>query len=345
MAQERRLQVFISSTFLDLRDERKAAVEAILEAGHIPAGMELFTAGDVTQWELIKKWIEASDAYVLLIGARYGAIGKGGKSYTHMEFDYAKKLRKPMFSVVADKAFLRKRIAKHKITAAESGKATKFRNLISTKIVTYFSNRDQVKTQVTQGLSPIASQPGISGWVRAPIDPGPTLLFPQSWRVGHGYLPDVEKSHSVSSIASLVWDKPGSTLRIGSPFLRYWLASDPRLQWLLENTKNIKVEVALLERTVRSTVKYRNERNAYLAAGRAIERRFKKRLTFKHADRPSDLSYITYPLKDSKGATSRAMMGIQTKVYVERPFVEVVYTTNSPPPLVKAAQLLHSELF
>jgi len=42
----RKLQVFVSSTFSDLIKERQAAVEAILTAGHIPAGMELFTAGD-----------------------------------------------------------------------------------------------------------------------------------------------------------------------------------------------------------------------------------------------------------------------------------------------------------
>jgi len=46
-------QVFISSTFKDLIEERQAAVEAILKAGHIPAGMELFKSGK-TQLETIK---------------------------------------------------------------------------------------------------------------------------------------------------------------------------------------------------------------------------------------------------------------------------------------------------
>lgn len=45
----KKLQVFVSSTFIDLKSERQAAVEAILKAGHIPAGMELFTAGDECQ--------------------------------------------------------------------------------------------------------------------------------------------------------------------------------------------------------------------------------------------------------------------------------------------------------
>ena len=67
---KRKLQVFVSSTFLDLKAERQAAVEAILLAGHIPAGMELFSAGDESQLEIIKKWIEASD-----IGSSRKSVG------------------------------------------------------------------------------------------------------------------------------------------------------------------------------------------------------------------------------------------------------------------------------
>ncbi len=52
---KRKLQVFVSSTFTDLIEERQAAVSAILKAGHIPAGMELFTAADRSQMDIIKK--------------------------------------------------------------------------------------------------------------------------------------------------------------------------------------------------------------------------------------------------------------------------------------------------
>lgn len=45
----KKLQVFVSSTYTDLKDERQTAVEAILDAGHIPAGMELFKAGNDSQ--------------------------------------------------------------------------------------------------------------------------------------------------------------------------------------------------------------------------------------------------------------------------------------------------------
>ncbi|MCB0521514.1 MAG: DUF4062 domain-containing protein [Saprospiraceae bacterium] len=61
MIPKKKLQVFVSSTYMDLVKERQVAVEAILQAGHIPAGMELFAAGDEEQWDVIKKWIKESD--------------------------------------------------------------------------------------------------------------------------------------------------------------------------------------------------------------------------------------------------------------------------------------------
>lgn len=97
----KKLQVFVSSTYLDLHDERQAAVSAILKAGHIPAGMELFTAGDESQWDAITRWIEESDIYMLILGGRYGSMSsETGLSYTEMEYDYAVKLGKPFFRLL-----------------------------------------------------------------------------------------------------------------------------------------------------------------------------------------------------------------------------------------------------
>ena len=87
---DKRYQVFVSSTFEDLKKERKAVIEELLNAGYIPAGMELFSASDDEQFEYIKKIIDNCDYYVIIIGARYGTINKSvGKSFTEQEFDYA----------------------------------------------------------------------------------------------------------------------------------------------------------------------------------------------------------------------------------------------------------------
>ena len=69
-----RYQIFVSSTFQDLEEERKAILNAILKLNQFPAGMEIFPAANDTAWELIKKVIEDSDYYVLVIGGRYGSM-------------------------------------------------------------------------------------------------------------------------------------------------------------------------------------------------------------------------------------------------------------------------------
>ena len=74
---EKIMEGFVSSTWTDMILERQAAVEAILEAGHIPAGMELFSADNKKQFEVIKKWIRDSDVFILILGGRYGSRENG----------------------------------------------------------------------------------------------------------------------------------------------------------------------------------------------------------------------------------------------------------------------------
>ena len=51
-------QVFISSTYSDLTQERKQVLDVLLMADCIPAGMESFVATDDEQFNVIKKVID-----------------------------------------------------------------------------------------------------------------------------------------------------------------------------------------------------------------------------------------------------------------------------------------------
>src|ERR1041385_5378657 len=86
---EKRYQVFVSSTYADLKDERRRVIQALMEMDCIPAGMELFPAADEERWNFIKKVIDDCDYYLLIIGGRYGSTTPDGISYTEKEFDYA----------------------------------------------------------------------------------------------------------------------------------------------------------------------------------------------------------------------------------------------------------------
>lgn len=86
---DKRYQVFVSSTYADLKEERQRVIQALMEMDCIPAGMELFPAADEEQWLFIKKIIDDCDYYLLVIGGRYGSTTANGISYTEKEFDYA----------------------------------------------------------------------------------------------------------------------------------------------------------------------------------------------------------------------------------------------------------------
>lgn len=79
---DKRYQVFISSTFEDLKEERSEVLQALLELDCIPCGMEYFPAADEGQWEYIKKLIDDCDYYIVIIGARYGSVDSMGISFT-----------------------------------------------------------------------------------------------------------------------------------------------------------------------------------------------------------------------------------------------------------------------
>lgn len=87
----KKYQVFISSTYLDLQEQRKQVIGILLTADCIPSGMEAFTATDDEQFNVIKKVIDLCDYYILIIGNRYGSVNEEtGLSYTEMEYSYAK---------------------------------------------------------------------------------------------------------------------------------------------------------------------------------------------------------------------------------------------------------------
>lgn len=166
-----KLQVFVSSTFQDLTKDRQAAVEAILKAGHIPAGMELFTAGDKSQWEVIQRWITDSDVYMLILGGRYGSVEpSSGLSYTELEYDFAVASGKPHFAVVIAEDALEARVKEFGIGVLEKDcpdKLKAFRMKVLSKMSSFFTDHKDVKLSVLETLPQLAAEYELKGWVRS----------------------------------------------------------------------------------------------------------------------------------------------------------------------------------
>lgn len=167
----KKLQVFISSTYIDLIDERQAAVSAVLDAGHIPAGMELFKAGNRTQLETIYKWIDDSDVYMIILGGRYGSIEEdSGKSYTHLEYEYAINSGIPVFAVVLNENFLNKKaelLGDERVYETRNlEKHQEFKLIVMSKIVRVVDDSKDIKLAIHTTLKDFLDEYDLSGWVR-----------------------------------------------------------------------------------------------------------------------------------------------------------------------------------
>lgn len=103
---EKRYQVFISATFKDLEKEREAIIKALLDAKYIPATMEYFLASSGDKYEYIKKVIDTCDYFVMVSAGIYGNIQEStNKSFTEIEYDYAKEKGIPILSFLYDYPF------------------------------------------------------------------------------------------------------------------------------------------------------------------------------------------------------------------------------------------------
>lgn len=162
----KRYQVFVSSTFEDLQEERKEVMQALLELDCIPSGMELFPASNDDQWTLIKRVIDDCDYYLLIIGGRYGSENENGISYTQMEFEYALEIGKPIIS------FLPKypeRIPSGKCDADKEKreKLEEFKEKAKKKLIKYWENPENLGSVVSRSMVRLIKDFPAEGWVKS----------------------------------------------------------------------------------------------------------------------------------------------------------------------------------
>lgn len=170
---KKKYQIFISSTYTDLQEERQAAVQAILEAGHIPAGMELFKAGNASQLQTIYRWIDESDIYLLILGGRYGSIEPcSQKGYTQLEYEYAVSKGIPAFSIVINDELLQTKIEKmgykNVMEQKYPDKMAAFREIVLSKVVCFASDNKDIELGIIKAINEIAELYSLRGWVREP---------------------------------------------------------------------------------------------------------------------------------------------------------------------------------
>ncbi|MCW8897360.1 MAG: DUF4062 domain-containing protein [Flavobacteriales bacterium] len=159
-------QVFVSSTYKDLVEERQEVMQALLELDCIPVGMELFPAADDDQWTLIKGLIDDCDYYILIVGGRYGSVNPEGVSYTQMEYQYAIEQGIPVIS------FLHKNpenipVGKSEIEKALKKKLEDFKKIVQQKMCKYYESPIELGSIVSRSLVRLIKDKPQPGWVKA----------------------------------------------------------------------------------------------------------------------------------------------------------------------------------
>ena len=161
-------QVFISSTYTDLKEERRKVLDVLLMADCIPAGMEAFVATDNEQFEVIKKVIDYCDYYVLILGMRYGSISpETGISYTEMEYDYAIEKGIPVLVFAIDeKVDLPSEKVDSDVIKVEKLKAFRSKAMTS-RLATVWHDTEELTGRLAVSIMKAKSEIKRPGWQRA----------------------------------------------------------------------------------------------------------------------------------------------------------------------------------
>lgn len=86
---KRDMKVFVSSTSVDLQEQREAAFKAIQHLELIPVVMESFGAHTRPPLEVCRSKVAGCRYFVLIVGFMYGSTYEDGKSFTEHEYECA----------------------------------------------------------------------------------------------------------------------------------------------------------------------------------------------------------------------------------------------------------------
>lgn len=168
---EKKYQIFVSSTFEDLKDERKKVQDTILSMYQFPIGMEMFSAADEEQWEIIQETIDSSDYYVLIIGHRYGSVIEEGEyagiSYTQKEFRYALEKGIPVLAfLIADSVLITKDKIEQETEKVKKLEAFK-KEIMTGRHVEWWTSAEDLSNKVMNSLNKQINKGKRPGWIRA----------------------------------------------------------------------------------------------------------------------------------------------------------------------------------
>lgn len=128
--------------------------------------MEYFPAADDTQWDFIKKLIDESDYYIVIVAGKYGSEDEKGISYTQKEYEYAISKAIPIIS------FLHSNIENLMSSKTEKdkkkiAKLELFKESVKKKLCKYWTTPQELGAVVSRSISQAKKNYPRTGWIRA----------------------------------------------------------------------------------------------------------------------------------------------------------------------------------
>ncbi len=161
-------RVYVSSTFSDLKADRRAVIDAVRRMGHVTVGAESLTASDQRPVRASLAALADCDVYIGIVGWRYGEIpaeeNPHGLSITELEYERARELGIPrlMYLVSGDAPVPRSAIDR------DTSAVEKFRARVQRHgLVAHFDRHNNLGELVMASLSHRAY--GLAADVVAPV--------------------------------------------------------------------------------------------------------------------------------------------------------------------------------
>lgn len=163
----KRYQVFVSSTYEDLKVERSEVFHGLMDIDCIPCGMEYFPASSESQWDYIQRAIDDCDYYIVISAGKYGSLASGGVSYTQMEYEYALEKGIPTMAFLhGDLGSLP--ASQCETTGKKKKKLDAFRTVLQGgRLCKFWTTPLELRAAVTVGLTTEKQNNPRTGWIRA----------------------------------------------------------------------------------------------------------------------------------------------------------------------------------
>ena len=145
------MKVFISSTYLDLKEHRSAVIEAVGRMRLQYSSMEIFGSQPNSSLDVSKKEIDTCDYLIGIYAWRYGHfIENESKSITEIEFDYAKSKSIKCLVYLVDKEYPWPET--YRDTGETLQRLMKFKNRVGNLVRSTFTTPDNLAKQVVADL-------------------------------------------------------------------------------------------------------------------------------------------------------------------------------------------------